>query len=175
MNSHYLLSSRGTRASRRGTRGRLYGVRSVARARRRRRSPRLHQNAHAGHDRRPRRSRGPLSAQRSHRVRSRIIVSIAATTPSPQASIGSRGASRTAARDDDSAPPPLPLTPPCASRSTIASGHYLEEDGGLKNVHSDVAVAQGLGGALRNESRAHRRCRRRRKRTREPMQPLSHH
>ncbi len=175
----YSLFSRGTRASRRGTRaGRvaiLYGVRSVARARHCRLSPMPLQNAHAGHDCRPRRRRGPLSAQRSHRVRSRIIVSIAATTPSPQASIGSRGASRTAARDDDSAPPPLPLTPPCASRSTIASGHYLEEDGGLKNVHSDVAVAQGLGGALRNESRAHRRRRRRRKRTREPMQPLSRH
>ena len=98
--------SRGTRASRRGTRGRLYGVRSVARARRRRRSPRPLQNAHAGHDRGPRRRRGPLSAQRSHRGRAHIIVSIAATTSSPQASIGSRGASRTAARDDDSAPPP---------------------------------------------------------------------
>jgi len=26
-------------------------------------------------------------------------------------------------------------------------GHFLEAGGGLKNVHSDVAVAQGLGGA----------------------------
>ena len=50
-------------------------------------------------------------------------------------------------------------------------GHFLEEDGGLKNVHSDVAVAQGLGGALRKESRAHRRRRRRRKRTLEPIHP----
>ena len=112
----YSLFSRGTRASRRGTRaGRvaiLYGVRSVARARHRRLSPMPLQNAHAGHDRRPRRRRGPLSAQRSHRIRAHIIASIAAMTPSLQASIGSRGGSRTTARDDDSAQQPLPLTPP---------------------------------------------------------------
>lgn len=40
-----------------------------------------------------------------------------------------------------------------------------------QNVHSDVAVAEGLGGALRNESRAHRSRSRRRKRTLEPIHP----
>ena len=43
-----------------------------------------------------------------------------------------------------------------ACQYLILMPHYLETDG-RANVHSDVAVAEGLAGALRNESRAHRR------------------
>ena len=54
----------------------------------------------------------------------------------------------------------------------VLTPHYLEVDG-RANVYSDVAVAEGLGGALRNEPRACRRRGGRPKGTPEPIRPAT--